>query len=200
MNPAIGMCAPVAGFFCDGWRNKRDFVYVYLFAYGILTMVFPMDLFTPIVQSDQLHPEFVNILAFRNEANINIVNGWGDGFVDRDGKFIREFQTTFHSSFWELYLYAVLKNVGCTVDFKYASPDFVVTGPIGFSIEAAVALHAQGTPSATDFGVDYIPNDLNEFNRNAIIRLANTVSSKHRKFGSSQNIVGKGFCCSVMIR
>lgn len=39
------------------------------------------------------------------------------GFEDRDGKFVKEFQTTFNSSFWELYLFACLRDgLSCKVD------------------------------------------------------------------------------------
>ena len=57
------------------------------------------------------------------------------------GKFVREFQTTFNSSFWELYLFAVLKNPGIEVDFSHSSPDFVAKN-LPLTIEATIASHA----------------------------------------------------------
>jgi hypothetical protein len=67
---------------------------------------------------------------------------WADGFVDRDGKFVEEFQTTYNSAFWELYLFAVLKYLGIKIDLSYEAPDFVAADhPL--AIEAAIASHAQ---------------------------------------------------------
>jgi len=54
-----------------------------------------------------------------------VLTQWAEGFDDRDGKFVREFQTTYNSSFWELYLFAVLKHLGIEVDLSFKAPDFV---------------------------------------------------------------------------
>ena len=42
--------------------------------------------------------------------------------MDRDNKIIKEFQTSFNSTFWEVYLYAVLKNYGLDVNFNFSTP------------------------------------------------------------------------------
>ena len=107
---------------------------------------------------------------------------WAKGFIDRDNKFVHEFQTTFNSSFWELYLHAVLKHLGCSVDFSVAAPDFVVNTPTEFCIEAVVASHAVGCISASESHQEPILSDLNAMNRQAIIRLANSFSTKFRKY------------------
>ena len=67
-----------------------------------------MDLLKPLYEQDRLHPHFRTIsdgrpgrLYQREE-----LQRWLDGFPDRDNKFVREFQTTFNSSFWEIYLHA----------------------------------------------------------------------------------------------
>jgi hypothetical protein len=106
-----------------------------------------MDLFTPIVSEKEQHPNFRNISKQANTFNYDVVNEWATGFQDRDGKFVKEFQTTFDSCFWELYLFAVLKHYGMQVDFTVPSPDFLVTMRGGMNIEATVALHAQGVPA-----------------------------------------------------
>lgn len=110
---------------------------------------------------------------------------WAEGFVDRDGdgKFVKEFQTTFNSSFWEIYLYAALKHLGCTVDFGHHAPDFVVTGPTAFCMEATVASNAKGAlPEHTPIRKAPFPRDLNEFNRSAVVRLLNSISEKSKKY------------------
>jgi hypothetical protein len=59
-----------------------------------------MRLFEPIVAESHQHPNFRNIMAAQNGFNLDVINDWANGFVDRDGKFVKEFQTTFNSSFW----------------------------------------------------------------------------------------------------
>ena len=130
-----------------------------------------------------------------------MLEDWADGFVDRDGKFVKEFQTTFHSSFWELYLHAVLKHLKCDIDFSKQAPDFIVEAPTKFSVEAVVALHATGTETAEQAGLKFIPSNLNEFNRQAIIRLANSVHSKSKKYlssyGSKPHVSDRPFVIAV---
>ena len=60
-----------------------------------------MNLFAPIVAESKMHPNFRNILATGNGYNFDVLHDWARGFVDRDGKFVEEFQTTFNSSFWD---------------------------------------------------------------------------------------------------
>lgn len=141
-----------------------------------------MDLFTPVVDPSKFHPAFARVMAQENRFNQQVLGTWADGFEDRDGKFVKEFQTTFDSSFWELYLHAVLKEVGCDIDFSHARPDFCVTSPFAFNVEATVALHAEGSEPATTAYAPQTPIDLREFNRQAILRLANSISSKSRKY------------------
>ena len=141
-----------------------------------------MDLFTPIVDPSRFHPAFAYAKTLNNRYNEEVLEHWAEGLVDRDGKFVTEFQTTFDSSFWELYLNAVLKDLDCTIDFSFQRPDFCITEPLPFTIEATVALHPSGATPATAAPWPEAPIDLTEFNRQAIIRLANSISSKSRKF------------------
>lgn len=93
-----------------------------------------MDIFTPIVEENKLHPHFLKIIQEPDIFAKKVLLEWADGFVDRDNKFVLEFQTTFNSSFWELYLFACLKELNLQVDFSYYSPDFVVKKKTIFSI------------------------------------------------------------------
>ena len=71
-----------------------------------------MDLFEVSSQlsEEKLHPKFKWLRDSLFEE-IKIVEEWAKDFIDKDNKFIHEFQTTFHSSFWELYLHKVFLNV-----------------------------------------------------------------------------------------
>jgi hypothetical protein len=128
-----------------------------------------MDLFTPVVAEEAQHPYFGNIRKQANGFNCGVLNEWARAFKDRDGKFVKEFQTTFDSSFWELYLFAVMKRFQLEVDFSFTSPNFFITSHGGINVEATVASHAQGSsPEHAQSGAP-IPADLNEFNRQTII-------------------------------
>ena len=64
-----------------------------------------------------------------------------------DGKdtFDKEFQTTFNSTFWEVYLYRVFKELDIYIDWHYPSPDFSLSkGENEFIVEAVVSNSADG--------------------------------------------------------
>lgn len=143
-----------------------------------------MRLFNPIVDKNRWHPNFRSILAIGNGFNLDVMNDWAKGFVDRDGKFVEEFQTTFNSSFWELYLFAVLKKYNIPVDFSHAQPDFCVPS-LNLNIEATIASHAQGAEPEYVRLNNAPPTDLNIFNLQTIIRLSNSLTAKHRKYVES---------------
>jgi hypothetical protein len=104
-----------------------------------------MDLFTPVVPPERQHPNFRALVQKGLECERDVLRTWADGFVDRDGKFVTEFQTTFNSSFWELYLYAAFRELGFTLDFTHPAPDFSVTRHgLTFAAEAAIASNADG--------------------------------------------------------
>src|SRR2546421_7435896 len=100
-----------------------------------------MDLFEPVVEKDKLHRHFLSTLEPTAAGVRAVLSNWAEGFEDRDGKFVREFQTTYNSTFWEFYLFAVLRQLGIKIDFSFDAPDFVSTNqPI--AVEAAIASHA----------------------------------------------------------
>lgn len=161
-----------------------------------------MDLFTPVVPPERFHPNFARIFGKRNPYDEAVVAKWADGFLDRDGKFVEEFQTSFNSCFWELYLHAVLKEAGCEIDFAHHAPDFVVTDPVSFVVEATVALNAKDAlPEWTPLDLKHRPSDLNEFNRVAMVRLLNSISEKTRKYHKSYekrpHVTGKPFVLAL---
>ena len=140
-----------------------------------------MNLFEPVVPAARHHPSFKNLLRMGNGFTLDVLSDWAQGFVDRDGKFVTEFQMTFNSSFWELYLYAVLKKYDMPVDFTKVRPDFCLPSK-GFNIEATVASNAQGSAPEHSRLEKAPPTDLNAFNFQSIIRLSNSLAAKHRKY------------------
>jgi hypothetical protein len=142
-----------------------------------------MDLFTPVVPSDKWHPYFTRLVHESEESIKAVLSDWAKGFKDRDGKFVHEFQTTFNSCFWELYINAVLRSRGMVPDFGFSSPDFVIATPQAFTVEAAVAQHAHGQVAEhSPLNRHMIPLDLNAFNRDAILRISSALTAKCKKF------------------
>ena len=161
-----------------------------------------MDLFTPVVPPERYHPNFAKLVGNRNRYDEAVLSKWTDGFIDRDGKFVEEFQTTFNSCFWEVYLHAILKEAGCKIDFTHNAPDFAVTDPVPFIVEATVALNAKDAlPEWTPLDLNLRPGDLNEFNRVAMIRLLNSISEKSKKYIKSYqhlpHVTGKPFVLAL---
>ena len=147
-----------------------------------------MDLLKPLYEQDRLHPHFRTI-SDRRPGRLyqrEELQRWLDGFPDRDNKFVREFQTTFNSSFWEIYLHAVFREYGFAFDWSYPAPDFLVSSAdITFTVEATTANHSiDATPEwGRPMTAEFFDNvDFNELNRVAIIRLANALMSKSQKF------------------
>lgn len=146
-------------------------------------------IFKLIVDKSKLNPNFTGILEPCRKVERELLLSWTYGFVDRDGKFVKEFQTTFNSSFWEIYLYALMKDYGFDIDWGYSSPDFnVKAGNAQFVVEATTANAAQGKPNEWDkkFDSAELKNIcFFELNKESIIRLSNSISAKYKKFKES---------------
>jgi hypothetical protein len=142
----------------------------------------PLDLFTPIVPAARQHPNFTNVAAEDDDAVRSVIRNWAEGFVDRDGKFVNEFQRTFNSSFWELYLFAVLKSLCIEVDFSFDAPDFVAPGA-ELAVEAVIAAHADGaTPEWMKTLADLTDLDLERRYLDTMVRLSNSLLSKAARY------------------
>ncbi|BAZ31181.1 hypothetical protein NIES4074_36530 [Cylindrospermum sp. NIES-4074] len=147
-----------------------------------------MDIFTPVVPDAEQHQHFRLITqSGLYEPEIKVLKTWADGFVDRDGKFIREFQTTFNSSFWELYLFACFKELGCTVNLSYATPDFVLTSSYGeFIAEATTANHPKGFRPEWDKDLSMLNEiTIDEILRLSTLRLLQSITDKYKKYVSN---------------
>lgn len=164
-----------------------------------------MDLFTPVVEDAKLHPNFKRILNTSLPGELQVLNDWANGFVDRDGKFVKEFQTTFNSSYWELYLYACFKEFGFTADFSHPAPDFcLVREQHQLIAEAVIASHAAGYRPEWERGIDLEGGrdiDVAKIVHLSSIRLSNAITSKHRKYvaeyGCMEHVEGKPFVVCV---
>lgn len=146
-----------------------------------------IDLFTPVVPEEKQHPNFRMITTpGLNTHEIEVIKSWAEGFVDRDGKVVKEFQTTFNSTFWELYLHASFRDLGFTADYSYESPDFILSrNGHEIAAEATIASHPEGYTAEweRDISKDAIEKlDAEEIVVLASVRLANALATKHKKY------------------
>lgn len=149
-----------------------------------------IDLFTPVVPEEYQHHNF----KFFTTPGLNgnerdVLNSWVDGFIDRDGKVVKEFQTTFNSTFWELYLHASFRELGFTTDYSKEAPDFILSKD-GYQIiaEATIASNPEGYTAEweRDVSKEALEKlDIEEIIELASVRLANAVATKHKKYMDS---------------
>ncbi|WP_150274062.1 hypothetical protein [Paenibacillus tepidiphilus] len=152
-----------------------------------------LDLFTPIVPEAKMHPNFLSLLGDKDV--IKVVQKWAVGFKDRDNKFVYEFQTTFNSSFWELYLHAIFKKLKFKTDGVHYAPDFCLDNKgYRFLVEAVSTSHPQGgTPEHDRIAAIYkaveradTQEERDEEYRQIVAlateRITNSIASKYRKY------------------
>ncbi|STX41495.1 Uncharacterised protein [Legionella donaldsonii] len=86
-----------------------------------------IDLFKECIPKNKQH-KFFKILAQepRFEAARNLISEITNSFIDKDGHYVREFQSeNFHARLWELYLHMYFNhNVNLLVSNEHTSPDF----------------------------------------------------------------------------
>ncbi|HBR2605966.1 TPA: hypothetical protein L9Q09_003309 [Klebsiella pneumoniae] len=164
-----------------------------------------LDFFKPIVDTKDYHPNFERLLPDKYNNSKKLFNEWASGFNDRDGKLVKEFQTTFNSTFWEVYLHASFKDMGFEIDFSYASPDFnIKKGETEVIIEATICNSANGKSPEWDRADEYlssIPKRFWNLNKEAMIRINNSIISKVKKYEESysklSHVKGKPFVIAL---
>ncbi|TNF09577.1 MAG: glycosaminoglycan attachment protein [Gammaproteobacteria bacterium] len=123
-----------------------------------------IDLFTPVVPVAKQHPYFTRLA---NEESFlpakNIINEMMPHFVDIDGNFVEQFQSTgFDSRLWELYINSYLVEEQLFIDRSKNAPDFLITkyGET-VAIEAVVVGRKKDNPVSLFRGPSG-PNSLDE--------------------------------------
>lgn len=169
-----------------------------------------MDLFLRKVPKDKLHHNFKSI---RNDESIkNVLQKWEEGFIDRDNKFVKEFQTTFNSSFWELYLNALLRSLNFNIDFSYNRPDFCVSKDgKEIVIEAVISNNPSngipehdkisGMKDLMKIDIQEIENKYEEVIDLAVERILNSITNKHKlyidKYRHLDHVKNKPFIIAI---
>lgn len=80
-----------------------------------------MNLFNTKFSEDKLHKNYLQVLRHTQAKDRDELCRWSHGFPDRDNKLVDEFQTTFNSSFWEIYLYQLFQSCGAILDWSKAN-------------------------------------------------------------------------------
>ncbi|MBC5853353.1 hypothetical protein [Vibrio metschnikovii] len=145
-----------------------------------------MDLFEDLKLKNQ-HKNFLSVLKYSKEADRKELLRWCHGFPDRDNKLVIEFQTTFNSSFWEVYLYALFNELNIPMDWNYSRPDFLLDY-MGEKIvvEATIASSANGKTPEWEKDITVAPpTRFKEMNIESIIRLSNSINTKYYKYVDS---------------
>lgn len=153
-----------------------------------------LDLFKEIKNLDQskLHPKFLYLRDYIElSGSRSILESWTKGFCDRDNKIIKEFQTTFHSSLWEFYLYSVFNEAGFQIDQSKDRPDFMIKAPHNFNVEAVVANIKQDGVSEKERTMEdqlsmtlppHLQSDFYSVMDEAITRYSTAINSKNNKY------------------
>ena len=113
----------------------------------------PVDFFAPVHPPERLHHDFMKVVSAEEFSSARgIIEPMMRWHEDLDGNFIEQFQSTaFDQRIWELYLFAMLTELGYILDQESPVPDFMAVGLYGqIAIEAV-------TVGPTRDGADIIP-------------------------------------------
>lgn len=153
-----------------------------------------LDLFEKIENLDEskLHEKFLFLRDYEELSGArSILKSWTKDFCDRDNKIVKEFQTTFHSSLWEFYLFSVFKEAGLKIDQSKDRPDFMIKEPYNFNVEAVVANIKQDGVSEKERTIEdqlsiteppQLQKDFYDVMDEAIVRYSNAINSKNNKY------------------
>ena len=140
--------------------------------------------------SKKISDKFKLLLDEQYTAERKLLGSWIEDFHVKDGldKTVNQFQETFHSTFWEIYLNKVFKKSGYEVDEKIVSPDFCISkNEKKIFVEAVVSNIARDEPKESARTVDdiYGNNDLYSIIDESITRLYNSVCNKFERFDNA---------------
>ncbi len=86
----------------------------------------PLDIFVPIVADEKQHPYFKFLISdVGRTATRNMIQEIAYSFVDVDGNYIEQFQSTgFDQRLWELFLHVLFEKSDFRMDRSKSAPDF----------------------------------------------------------------------------
>lgn len=155
-----------------------------------------MDLFTPRVKDEQLHPYFKKLITENNYQDVlKTLENWALGLSGRkreNDKFIKEFQISFNSSFWELYLNKVFQSLDFEIDYSKESPDFNLIHSSGRMISVEAVTSNNQLSNNKDYYLkkaykETINTKNNNNSRDAILKLLGKIKDKKDLFIGKDN-------------
>ena len=141
-----------------------------------------MKLFEPIYKDEKLNRYFKQIIKDDLYAPaIDAIEEWAQGFNDRkkeSNKFVKEFQTTFSSSLWELYLNKAFRVLGFSIDYSKETPDFFLKHESGkeLNVEAVTS----NKPTKNEINTKDLTEE--EFLNYSSLKLLRKISDKRKLF------------------
>lgn len=148
----------------------------------------PIDFFTPAVSAERQHPIFSTLISARGYSPARALIGeMMHYFEDVDGNFVQQFQSDgFNARLWELYLYALLNELGYGFNRQHTVPDFHCQGILGdFFIEATTVNPSDAVPNIDT------SNREAYFERYVPIKYGSALSSKlKRKYWEQPHVTG----------
>lgn len=149
-----------------------------------------INLFETTLDEDKLHPYFKEIKNAPEYAETHvIINEWSEGVFERRGeaaKFINEFQTSFNSTFWEIYLNKAFKMLEFKIDYTKASPDFNLQSKCKRNISVEAVTSNPSVLPALKLDMSSMPAA--NFLDDATLKLSGKIRDKHQLYLG----VGKG--------
>lgn len=143
-----------------------------------------INLFETSLDENKLHPYFKEIKNAPEYAKTHkLINEWSEGVFERRGeaaKFINEFQTSFNSTYWEVYLNKAFRLLEFKIDYTKASPDFNLQNKCkrNISVEAVTS-----NPSAPpELKLDMSSILAENFLDDATLKLSGKIRDKHQLY------------------
>ncbi len=144
-----------------------------------------VDLFAPVKGAKNLDEKFVNLRdGINSSAAREFLTELARWFVDQDGNFAKDFQTTgFNGRVWELYLFATFTALDFAFDRTEAVPDFCLSrGDKKVFIEATTANATGNVKPSIKGAPPPPPEDLMTYNeREMAIKFGSPLESKVKK-------------------
>lgn len=156
---------------------------------GLNKRIFPqgdpnekMELFKELVPVEQQHPYFTALCNQKTLLSAKmLIQEIMPHFIDVDGNYIRQFQTTeFDQRLWELYLFCYFNEECLSIDRTKNAPDFILSNHIeSVAVEATIVGRKKAVSYFKFDEKPYIPEiSEKELNNNMPLRFGSPLYSK----------------------
>lgn len=143
-----------------------------------------INLFETSLDENKLHPYFKEIKSAPEYAKTHkLINEWSEGVFERRGeaaKFINEFQTSFNSTYWEIYLNKAFRLLEFKIDYTKASPDFNLQNKCKRNISVEAVTSNPSAPPELKLDISSIPAE--NFLDDATLKLSGKIRDKHQLY------------------